>query len=154
MTLFSIYTIVLPRAAMSNSSETLRDFDRQAQYQKQPQSQQHTQQQQKMFLPSEPKLTTPNLKVLDTELHPYPKFWIKTYHLRPSVVVLIENCNVNLNNLILLALPIDPDTKEPLSNARLECAAEVINEELTNELQPKYGTPAVRFSDMKVHYVI
>jgi hypothetical protein len=88
--------------------------------------------------------------VLDTEYYPYPRFWIKTYHLRPSVTLLIENCSSNLNNLIVLAVPVDPETCQPLSNARLESAAEVINEELTNELQPRYGCPAVRFADMKV----
>ena len=87
---------------------------------------------------------------MDTEFYPYPKFWIKTYHLRPSVICLIENYSFNVNNLVILAVPIDPETHQPLSNARLESAAEVINEELTNELQPRYGMPAVRFSDMKV----
>ncbi len=119
---------------------SFRDFERQAAFS-----------QGKSHLAVEPKIPPPTLKVLNTEIHPFPKFWIKTYHLRPSVVVLIDNCTVNVNNLILLAVPLDPDTKGPLSNARLECAAEVVNEELTAELQPKYGARAFKFSDMKVH---
>ncbi len=54
-------------------------------------------------------LTTPVLNVLDTEFFPYPKYWIKTYHLRPSVVMLLQNFGQHsLNDLMVMAVPMDP----------------------------------------------
>jgi hypothetical protein len=92
----------------------------------------------------------PRLRVLDEDNYPYPRYWIKRNRLRPSVSVLIENCPFSDNNLTVLVVPMDPETRQPLVNAKLEGGSAGVDEALTSELKMRYNLPAVRFAEMKI----
>lgn len=92
----------------------------------------------------------PSLRIVDTEMFPYPKFWVKKNHLRPSVVLAIDNFNqVSANSLTVMVVAMDPETKKPIANARIEGAAQGIDDELSAESK-KHGVLLVRFSELKI----
>jgi hypothetical protein len=88
-------------------------------------------------LNSSPKRGEIKLKFLDEDNYPYPKFWIKRNRLRPSVVLLAENCPFNDYNLTVLAIPMDPETEQPMATAKLEGGSAGVDEQLTSELKSR-----------------
>eukprot|EP01114_Cavostelium_apophysatum_P019125 TRINITY_DN6070_c0_g1_i2.p1 TRINITY_DN6070_c0_g1~~TRINITY_DN6070_c0_g1_i2.p1 ORF type:complete len:1115 (+),score=353.00 TRINITY_DN6070_c0_g1_i2:112-3456(+) len=94
--------------------------------------------------------SAPTLRVLDTDIYPYPRYWVKKNHLRPQIVLAIDHYHSqNINNLIVMVVPIDAETNRPLGNARLEAAAQGIDEELSADSK-RHGVLLVRFSEMKI----
>lgn len=64
---------------------------------------------------------------------------MKKNHLRPSVVLAIDNFNqVSANSLTVMVVAMDPETKKPIANARIEGAAQGIDDELSTESK-KHG---------------
>lgn len=90
----------------------------------------------------------PVLEIQNSDNFPYPMFWIRPDRLHPEPVILIKNYPYDENNLIVMAVPIDSATCQPVLNAHLLENTECVNPEITKTL-PAY-THAVRFKGLKL----
>eukprot|EP01119_Soliformovum_irregulare_P014223 TRINITY_DN3880_c1_g1_i7.p1 TRINITY_DN3880_c1_g1~~TRINITY_DN3880_c1_g1_i7.p1 ORF type:complete len:1123 (-),score=391.60 TRINITY_DN3880_c1_g1_i7:17-3385(-) len=96
-------------------------------------------------------LRTPRLQILDTLAFPYPKYWVKGYNLRPSIVVLIDTPYANNEGCIIVVTALHPNTRQPLADVKLDVCAEGVDDDLSGQLRLNYNLPAVRFKDLKLH---